>query len=302
MIHGFYCIIAERELSMLYKKEQRLLEDLKRLQAEGASDARLLYVFIVENMRWSFSRLNGFHGCRYCWFQTYVLKEKGVGNVFSDYGLLMHELLEDFLNEKIFFWDLLPKYEENFINLPSFPPNKFVDLREKYYNDGLSYLTTFDGFQGYEVLAVEQEINTNINGYPLIGYIDLLLKDKKDGRIIVVDHKSKAEFKTKKEKQEYSRQMYLYCKGVYELFGEYPKEMRFNMFRKKNMEIVIFKEKDMNEAFSWMMDTIAQIKDCTTFGVTDDEFFGEYLCNHRDKNAHKIGFLLNLEEGMKGLT
>lgn len=286
---------------MLYKREQRMLADFKKYQSEGASEARMLYVAIIENMRWSFSRLNGFHGCKYCWFQTYVLKEKCVGNVFSDYGLLMHELLEDFLNGKSFFWDLLPRYEENFINLPSFPPNKYVDLREKYYKDGASYLTSFDGFQGYEVLAVEQEINTTIHDYPLIGYIDLLLRDKKDGKIVVVDHKSKSEFKSKKEKQEYARQMYLYCKGVYELFGEYPKEMRFNMFRKQNMEIVIFKDKDFKEAQNWMLDTIQEIKDCQQFEVTEDEFFGQYLCNHREKENHKAGFILTLEEGMKGI-
>lgn len=285
----------------MIEKANRILTDIENFQKEDWDRDRIVFALMIENMRWSFSRINGFNTCPYCWFNTYILKEKSGSNVFAEFGLIGHEILEDFLNEKIFYWDLADRFEEEFIKLDKFPPNKYVDLRETYYKGGNDYFTNFDGFPDLTPLEVELQINTRVFDYEFIGYIDYLARDKKDGKIIVIDHKSKGGFKSKRERAEYARQLYLYCKGVYEKYGEYPKELRFNMFRKGDTIKIPFKMEDYLEAQQWAFDTIQTIKQKDIFKVTDDDFFGNWLCNHRHKEEHKKGFELTLKEGLSRL-
>lgn len=252
----------------------------------------------VDNMRWSFSRINGFeHGCKFCWFQSYIIKNRGEENAFSQYGSLMHDILERYLKGELLPWDL----EDEFINgfydkVGEFPPNKFVDLRETYFNAGIKYLEEFDGFSDYEILEVEPEILINIEGYDFIGYIDLLVKNKKNNKLIVIDHKSKASFKSKEELREYAHQLYLYSIWVKEKYGEYPNLLKFNMFRKQAEKTVIFKESELEKSKQWMLDSIQRIRDAEDFPVTNDEFFGTQLCNNRDHWLHELGKNYTLEE------
>ena len=44
--------------------------------------------------------------------------------------------------------------------------------------------------ENYEILGVEEKVEFTINGKDFIGYIDLLVKDKKTNEIIIIDHKS----------------------------------------------------------------------------------------------------------------
>ena len=70
-----------------------------------------------------------------------------------------------------------------------------------------------------------------IRGLEVRGFIDLLVRDRNDGRLIVVDHKSKSRFKSDQELELYGFQPYLYAEWVLQTYGEYPKELVFNLFR-----------------------------------------------------------------------
>ena len=71
------------------------------------------WIEYVNNMTWSFSRLNGFGtGCKYCWFENYANKRKdSTNNAFAEYGLMMHEILEGLDKKELMLWDLLPLFE-----------------------------------------------------------------------------------------------------------------------------------------------------------------------------------------------
>lgn len=249
-------------------------------------------------MTFSFSRLNSFStGCKYCWFENYANKRKdSVQNAFAEYGLLMHEILEKLDKGEIMLWDTLEMFENGFINVSSFPPNKWVNLRETYYKQAIDYFKNYKINDEYEVISVEENVNVEINGHQFTGYIDKLMRDKTDGKLIVLDHKSKAKFNSKREQKEYARQLYLYSYAVKEKYGEYPKMLIFNMFR-KGMEVpIFFKEEDMKEAIEWMDKTIEEIGECEAFPVTKDKFFRDELCNFRHDDTHKEGSFKTLDD------
>lgn len=236
----------------------------------------------VKNMRWSFSRLNSFYTCKLAWKKTYIDKEKGDNNCFAQYGLLVHEILEKYAKEDLAVFELPNEFEKDFVEKITydFPPNKYVDLFESYHNEGIDYFNNFDGFDEFKILGVEKEIKFKLDDYEFIGYIDLLLEDK-SGNIIVFDHKSKSGFKSKKEKAEYARQLYLYSIPVIDEIKKYPTKLIFNTFRKQKLIEVPFVLKDFEEAKKWAIDTIELIAKEENFEENPDMFNCNYLCNHR---------------------
>lgn len=252
----------------------------------------------IDGMTWSFSRLNSFStGCKYCWFERYGNeKYDGEQNAFAEYGTLMHEILEELDNGNIMLWDAIPKFEEGFVKIGDFPPLGKVNLRETYYRQGIEYLNNYRFDSTYEVISVEERVNVKINGNGFTGFIDKLMRDKTDGKLVILDHKSKSKFKSKKEQQEYARQLYLYAYAVKEKYGEYPKMLLFNMFRYGLEVPIFFKEKDMYEAIEWMDSTIEEIKNCEVFPVTNDKFFREVLCEFRYDKDHKEGGFKTLDD------
>lgn len=245
----------------------------------------------IENIRWSFSRINSFDNCPYGWHKTYVLKEKGENNAFAEFGGFCHDILERYALGELMEWDLLDEYTNNFkasINY-DFPYNRYVSLEESYYNDGYNYFKNFNGFgNDLEVVGAEIEIEILLEGkYKLIGYIDLLLKNK-DGDYIVLDHKSKAKFTNKKEQAEYAKQLYIYSQYVKETYGKFPKLLIFNMFRKGQVVEIPFNETDFEGAINWAIETIEDIGKISEFKAKQDKFFCSNLCNHRNTCDKKL--------------
>ncbi len=251
----------------------------------------------VKNMTWSFSRLNSFYTCPYCWAMNYIFRrEDSMQNAFAQYGTLCHEILEKFAKNQLMIWDLVDEFKKSFefMITNDFPPNKYVDLRNSYYKQGIDYFINFNGFSNYEIISVEEEVKLKIEDYEFTGFIDLVVRDKTDNKIIVIDHKSKSSFKNKEEQKEYTRQLYLYSSFIKQKYKEYPKQLKFNMFRKKKWVIIPFKLKDLEEAKEWMLKTIDKISKTKEFPVIEDDFFGQYLCNFRHDENHKKGYVLRI--------
>jgi len=254
------------------------------------------YQSLVNDMTWSFSRLN--YSCEYCWLQNYILKnrDKSDGNCFSDYGLMNHKLSEEFVRGDIFEWQLEGLFKDGFKDVDKFPPNKYVNLREDYYNQGIEFFKLgFDFLKEYDIISVEAKTNTTLNnGKPFIGFIDLILKD--DDGYIVWDWKSKKNFKNIKERNKYARQLYMYSKHVKEEYGEFPSKLMFYHFRTQKITVIKF-DKDMyDEAFEWAEGQVDKLMNIEEFNVTDSYFFGRYLCNYRNQDMHKKGNSIKLED------
>lgn len=240
----------------------------------------------IDKMTWSYSRINSFVTCKYMWYLTYIKGLKGKQNGYAASGTFSHSILERFAKGELEIWDLLDEFIDNYeTEVPyKFPPNKYVDLGEKNYNSGIEYFTNFQGFDDLgNIVGAEIQVSTYLedkeNKYKFTGYIDLLLE--KDGEYIVLDHKSKGKFKNKKEQMEYTRQLYVYAKYVYEKYGKYPTELIFNMFNSQYQVHIPFNMKDYEEAIDWCISTINDIKNEIEFCKNVDKFFCDNLCNHR---------------------
>ena len=135
-------------------------------------------------------------------------------------------------------------------------------MSELYYQDGKKYFDTFEGLSGdYKVLGTEQKINLEIQGYKFIGYIDLILENS--GNIILVDHKSRNKFNSRKLAEQYFRQLYVYSIYIQNKYKKDPSKLVFNLFRKGELVEMPFNRFKQEEAIDWVLQTIAKIsRDC----------------------------------------
>jgi len=250
-------------------------------------------LFIIDQFTWSFSRLNSFYNCKYAWFLQYIECNKSANSFFSQFGTLVHKILEKYVKGELSIFEISQYYEDNFdkyVTEPA-PPNQYVDLRESYYEKGLDYLNNIDLIlDDYEILGVEKEVKFKIKDYDFVGFIDLLLKDKKTGEITILDHKSASIKLTKKgvsktdidKFQEFKRQLYLYAKPVLEEYGRVD-YLKWNLFKLKDYITIPFNQDEYNEAFQWAEDTIKLIEnEIMWLPDNSNRFFCNFLCGQRN--------------------
>lgn len=246
-------------------------------------------------MKWSFSRLNSFdNGCHYEWYKHYIECEPSKNGFFGAYGSFCHSILEKYAKGELPVFEISQYYEEHFAEEVPYdaPPNKYIDIKQDYYENGLEYFDNIDlPIDEYEIIGVEKQVEFNIECYPFVGFIDLLLRDK-DGKLIVVDHKSskikmlqsgKISKSDQKHFLEFQRQLYLYSIPLISEYGEgCIKELRWNMFRNRQWIKIPFSNEGFKEAQIWALDTIKRITDEIEWKPKPDYWFCNYLCGQSD--------------------
>jgi len=250
--------------------------------------------FIIDTMVWSFSRLSSYHQCPYGFYLKYVECNSGEPNFFAQYGSFVHKILEMYEKEELYLFEISSYYEEHFLESVTCdaPPNKYIDVKQTYYDKGLEYLNDIDlMLDRYEILGIEKEVKFIIGGYEMVGYIDLLLKDRETGEITVLDHKS-ASIKFKKDGQvskkdeghilNFKRQLYLYSKAVIEEYGIQPKYLSWNLFKEQKWLTVEFNESEYQEAIKWAEDTVNMIENDTTWFPNPSRYFCWNICDMRN--------------------
>lgn len=247
------------------------------------------YEFAIDEMIWSFSRLNSFHQCKWQFKLQYIDCLKGENNFFGEYGSFLHNILEKYAKGELEVYELSSVYKKEYfgaINYPA-PPNKFVDLNEIYYNAGKDYLNNFDGFEDYEILEVEKEFIFELEGLKIKGFIDLLVKDK-EGNLHIIDHKSSDPKSAKSKKaKEYWNQLYLYSIPIKDEYGVYPKQLHINAFRKQDWFTIDFDENEIDKIKTWVIDTVKMINEEEDWKPKSDAFFCNFLCNFRNICEYK---------------
>ena len=258
------------------------------------------YNFILDGAQYSYSKLSAFYKCRYCWKRTYIDLDRGEDTAFSEYGTLLHKILELYAKQELQPFEVSQYYIDHYQEYVThdFPPNKFKDLNELYYNAGLDYLNNLDFIlDKYEILGVEKRVEFEVDGHKIVGYIDLLLKDKQTGDITVLDHKS-ANLKflkngdissTSLEQFEgFKKQLLLYSQGVYEEYHTYPKYLSWNLFRVQKIHTVEFNKTELKEAMKWVEDTIHYIEAEEKFAPDNkNEFWCNYICSQSNCCPYK---------------
>ena len=274
--------------------------------------------FVIGTMTYSFSRLNSFYTCPYEWHRVYIECLDKEDSAQAQFGTLMHTILEKYAKGELEVFELSMYYEEHFDEFITydFPANKYVDLREKYYNAGLEYLDNISlDLDSYEVLGVEREVHFQINGHDCVGFIDLLLRDKSTGEIIILDHKSasigilKSGAIAKKDRshfESFKRQLYLYAKPIIEEYGHVDK-LKWNLFKERNYIEIPFVQQEYEDAIKWASDTIDRIEAETEWGINKElsaamidgkypPFYCSQLCSQRWSCPIKGEYLNSLRE------
>lgn len=249
--------------------------------------------FIIDTMQWSYSRLTAYNQCPYSFYLKYVECNKGDENFYAQYGSFVHKILEKYAKDELSLFDLSSYYEEHYyeeVTCPA-PPNKFSDIGQSYYEKGLDFLENIDlDLENYKILGVEKEVSFNVDRYNLIGFIDLLLKDR-NGNIIILDHKSGSLKTTKngtisKTSEEhfesYKRQLYLYSIPVIEEYGQPPQKLKWNLFKDRKYIEVEFNENEFEQAKQWVTDTIHSIEKDINFYPNPSAYFCNNICDMRN--------------------
>ncbi len=196
---------------------------------------------------------------------------------------MCHSLMERWAKGELMSFELADAYEAEYDEaikhyFPPFPKG----MAEQYYDEGLQYFQSFDGFgDDKEILSVEDKFELDIRGNRFVGIADLVLRDRNTGGIIVIDHKSKSMNSMKKSQYENTRQLYTYAAYVKERFGEFPTLLRFNMFRYGENIDEPFAMERYEETMDWIERTIAQIKAEREWRVSSSGYFCRFICSTR---------------------
>lgn len=247
----------------------------------------------IENMVWSFSRVNSVGQCPYSFYKYYIEEQPADPNCFAQFGTICHETLEKYLKGELDMFSVSQYYQDNYPEIVTcdFPSNKYVDLGQKAYEAGLDFFNNINfDFSKYEVLGVEKELRFKVGKYQFQGFADALYRDKETGEIILRDHKTTS-FKylkngsvsksNAKHFQDYKRQEYLYCIPIIEEYGKVDK-LSWNMIRDRKIIEIPFDKKEFKEAQEWAINNIHILEnELLWLPDTSNSYFCNVLCNCR---------------------
>lgn len=239
---------------------------------------------IPEGFTWSFTSLVAYEQCP----KSFMLKKlRKVGeeaeNFYSQYGSWGHAILESYYKGLIPHIALAEVYEKGFDDAVTLRPPYPKGVVEKSRAAGLRYFQNFKELEPeWEVLDVEKKFEIQIGGYPVVGIVDLVLRHKDTGDIVVVDHKSKSKASMTKEYETYKKQLYIYAKYIKETYGKFPSVMRFNMFKEGYEIDEPFNQEDYDKTMSWVIHVIEQTILDDEWEARPDDFFCFVLCGVKD--------------------
>lgn len=256
----------------------------------------------TSSMRWSFSRVTTYDQCPYEWYLHYIVNDNDLypeeENYYAQVGKYVHNVLEKVFKAELSVDDAFDYYvdhfDENVTERTSYSSmDKTFDACADYFLDinNIKHLT-----DGMDIVGVEKKIEFEIEGKKFIGYIDLLLKDRKDGKLIVLDHKS-SEYPFKhdggvkanaKSFSKYKKQLYLYSLWVKENYGEFPKLLAWNHFKDGGkLATIPFSIDEYNESIEWFKSEVSAIMADDEFNANKEFFYCNNLCSFRNCCEYK---------------
>lgn len=246
--------------------------------------------FFLDAMSWSYSRISSFDQCPRMFKLIYLKCEDCVDNAFAQWGSLGHSILERYFSQKANLWDLAQLYKKEYSTAVTerFPYSR---LEDSYYNRGLEYFESFSGelADEKEILMVEDRYTATLSGVPVVGIVDLVVRNSSG--LVICDHKSRGKWKSKDERRRYLRQLNLYSIYIHEKYGEWPKELWFNKFREGCVDREPFSEIKMQTDKDWFMQSIDKIYKTKDFVAKPDRFFCDHLCSVREFCEHSESFI-----------
>ena len=243
---------------------------------------------LKDNHRYSYSQLSSVSECPYGFYLQRIERAEQQSNGFAEQGTLIHDLLDQWAKGELTKEQLPDAYARRYSNevVTKFPRMLTAKgYAEKAYQLGLDYFENFDEFVGYTVISAEEKFETEIDGRPFIGIIDMVLKDDLTDELIVLDHKSKSLSSFKKSEDEMYKQQLVYSKYIYEKYGQYPDRLMFNLFKEGGIKMERpFKKEDYDAAMQWAADQIHKIEEYELLDwleCKEPDFFCNEICSVR---------------------
>lgn len=245
------------------------------------------YLPLIEDMVWSYSRIESFNDCPYRFFLKYISKCKDADKFYASYGSFMHKLIENYYRGILSKDEMLTEFLTEFSkNVKGTRPQE--STVQKYIRCGVEYLKGFQPFK-YPMVEVEKRVEFEIEGLKFVGYIDYL--GEENGEYYIIDNKSRdlkprsnREKPTVKDKELDSmlKQLYIYSAAVKQEYGKFPKALCFNCFKSGVFIEEPFREEAYNEAISWVKRSVADIKSTDDFYPNREFFSCFYICGVSD--------------------
>lgn len=243
------------------------------------------YLPLIEDMTWSYSRIESFLDCPYKFFLKYISRCGNTDKFYASYGSFVHKLIERFYRGKLSKDDMPAEFLTGFAdNVKGIRPQE--STVHKYIHCGTEYFKCFEPFP-YHMIGVERRVSFEIDQLPFVGCIDYLGQDS-DGNLVIIDNKSrdlkqrsKRAKPTLKDKELDSmlRQLYLYSASVMQEFGKFPKFLCFNCFRTGTFIQEPFLASAYEETIAWAKRQIQDIKTTDDFYPNREFFYCCYICN-----------------------
>lgn len=236
---------------------------------------------MLDDFTWSFSKLSAYAQCPRSFFLQYIDRVPQEGNAFSEYGTFCHALMEKWAKGELLAFELADAYSGGYNDavkhyFPAFPPG----IGLSYYKGGLRYFNTFEGFgDDYEIIAAEERFDVLLQGIRMTGIIDLLLRSKSTGELVVMCHKSKSLKSMKNGFDVAVRQLYLYAAGVNLRYGQYPSLLRFNLFRSGRYMDELFCRNRFGDTAAWLTGAVGAIKADTVWKPNPSEYHCTQICS-----------------------
>ena len=168
---------------------------------------------------YSISRLNSLSQCPYSAYITYKLKDRGDDNVWAALGSIMHDTLQDIIDNGTSTDSLREKLEDGIDNMEisgiDFPKSKNGDntIRENWISNMVGFCQNFKVPDG-DFLTEQLVIYKLSEDDYIQGYIDLLRMDDEDTNTVsVLDWKTSSKF-TGNHLIEAGRQLVLYAQAL----------------------------------------------------------------------------------------
>lgn len=243
---------------------------------------------LKDNHKYSYSQLSSVSECPYGFYLQRIEHAEQKSNGFAEQGTLIHDLLDQWAKGLITKERLPEEYARRY---PEEVVTKFPRMltakgyAEKAYNMGLKYFEDFDEFAGYTIIAAEEKFETEIEGRPFVGVVDMIIKDDVTDELIVLDHKSKSLSAFKKNEDEMYKQQLIYSKYVYEKYGQWPDRLMFNLFKEGGLKMERpFRKEEYDNAITWAVNQIEKIENYEFLDwleCKNADFFCNEICSVR---------------------
>ena len=243
------------------------------------------YAPLIDDMVWSFSRIESYNDCPYRWYLRYIRQCQDEEKFYSSYGQLLHRLIEQYYKGMIAKEDMVLEFLRSYSSEVKGVRPKESTVK-KYIDGAVEYLKNFDPFP-YRPIGIEKWVAFEIEGIRFVGFIDFLGIDDRDGEIVLIDNKSRdlkprsGRAKPTQKDLELDvmlRQLYLYSAAVISEYGKPPKELCFNCYRTGTFIREPFREDQFQEAKDWAVNTIQQVREDSDFYPNPDFFSCYWIC------------------------